>query len=78
MGSKLKLHWYLFFLHEGSWLCDEKKQNANHGGDPESSTQKCNMTLFKIQINKIINVSRSMHKKPSISTKFYVVSKGKH
>jgi hypothetical protein len=25
MGSKLKLHWYLFFLHEGPWLCDEKK-----------------------------------------------------
>jgi hypothetical protein len=25
MGSKLKLHWYLFFFHEGSWLCDEKK-----------------------------------------------------
>jgi hypothetical protein len=25
MGSKLKLHWYLFFFHEGSWLCDKKK-----------------------------------------------------
>jgi hypothetical protein len=25
MGSKLELHWYLFFLHEGPWLCDEKK-----------------------------------------------------
>jgi hypothetical protein len=25
MGSKLKLHWYLFFLHEGPWPCDEKK-----------------------------------------------------
>jgi hypothetical protein len=25
MGSKLKLHWYLFYLHEGPCLCDEKK-----------------------------------------------------
>jgi hypothetical protein len=25
MGSKLKLNWYLFLLHEGPWLCDERK-----------------------------------------------------
>ena len=25
MGSELKLHWHLFFLHEGTWLFDEKK-----------------------------------------------------
>jgi hypothetical protein len=24
-GSKLKLHWYLLFLHEGPWLFNKKK-----------------------------------------------------
>jgi hypothetical protein len=26
MGSELKLHGYLYFLHEGPWLCNEKKK----------------------------------------------------
>jgi hypothetical protein len=25
MGSELKLHGYLYFLHEGPWLCNEKR-----------------------------------------------------
>jgi hypothetical protein len=25
MGSELKIHWDLLFLHEGPWLCDEKR-----------------------------------------------------
>jgi hypothetical protein len=24
MGSELKLHWHLFILHEGPWLCNDK------------------------------------------------------
>jgi hypothetical protein len=42
IGSKLKMHWYLFFLHEGPWLCDEKKRRYVR----KSSSMTFNESLF--------------------------------
>jgi hypothetical protein len=40
VGSKLKLHWFLFSLHEGPWPCDAKKVCE------KSSSMTLNEALF--------------------------------